>query len=145
MDFCEKLRALREERGISAEKLAEDIGAEVAAVAAWESGEITPDRETIGRVAEYFAVEESYFYEADDYAKKQKATHFPYYLGFMLCIAGFVCLIVWGLLMIAEPSYTFVYKDPSRFNFDKRVILLIACADLVLTGLVLLFRKPKRK
>ena len=148
MKFNEKLRSMRTAEGLTEETLADAIGVSAEKITGWENGESVPDEAERALIESYFNKENAESFkarEADDKngQKIKKTTYFTYYLGFALCLAGFICLIIWGIITLTEPTYTYVYTGAARFSFDNRVILLIACVDLVLTGLVLLFRKQK--
>ncbi len=56
MEFSEKLKELRQEKGISQAKLAEDIHISRSAVAKWENGLGLPNEESLRMLADYFGV-----------------------------------------------------------------------------------------
>lgn len=56
MEFSEKLKELRSEKGISQAKLAADIHISRSAVAKWENGLGLPSDESLKMLAEYFGV-----------------------------------------------------------------------------------------
>ena len=56
MEFSEKLKELRSEKGISQAKLAADIYISKSAVAKWENGLGLPSDESLKMLAEYFGV-----------------------------------------------------------------------------------------
>lgn len=56
MEFSEKLKELRSEKGISQAKLAADIHISRSAVAKWENGLGLPNDESLKLLAEYFCV-----------------------------------------------------------------------------------------
>ena len=56
MEFCDKLKELRAEKGISQTKLAADIHISRSAVAKWENGLGLPNDESLRMLAEYFDV-----------------------------------------------------------------------------------------
>jgi len=56
MEFSEKLKELRMQKGISQTKLAEDIHISRSAVAKWENGLGLPNDESLKMLAEYFNV-----------------------------------------------------------------------------------------
>lgn len=58
MSFAEKLKELRQEKGISQAKLAEEIFVSRSAVAKWENGLGLPNDESLKLLAEYFCVTE---------------------------------------------------------------------------------------
>jgi len=56
MEFCEKLKELRNAKGISQAKLAADIHISRSAVAKWENGLGLPNDESLKMLADYFGV-----------------------------------------------------------------------------------------
>lgn len=56
MEFSEKLRELRLQKGISQAKLAADIHISRSAVAKWENGLGLPSEESLKILAEYFNI-----------------------------------------------------------------------------------------
>ena len=58
MNFAEKLKELRQEKGISQAKLAEDIFISRSAIAKWENGLGIPNEDSLKLLAEYFNVSE---------------------------------------------------------------------------------------
>lgn len=56
MEFSSKLKELRQEKGISQAKLAEDIHISRSAVAKWENGLGLPGYESLKLLADYFGV-----------------------------------------------------------------------------------------
>ena len=56
MEFSEKLKELRSEKGISQAKLAADIHISRSAVAKWENGLGLPNDESLKLLADYFAI-----------------------------------------------------------------------------------------
>lgn len=60
MTFCEVLRALIEERGITQKKLAGDLCIAVSTMGGYVQGTSEPDFDTLKRIAEYFGVSSDY-------------------------------------------------------------------------------------
>lgn len=58
-EFKDKLKSLRESKGVSQAKLAEDIYVSRSAIAKWENGLGLPSEESVLRLCEYFGVERS--------------------------------------------------------------------------------------
>ena len=56
MEFCDKLKELRAEKGVSQTKLAADIHISRSAVAKWENGLGLPNDESLKLLSEYFSV-----------------------------------------------------------------------------------------
>ncbi len=61
MEFKDKLRALRQERQLSQQALADAIFISRSAVAKWENGLGLPDEASLQALCNYFGVSESYF------------------------------------------------------------------------------------
>ena len=64
--FAERLKLLRQEQNISAEKLAKEIGVSKMAISLWERDERTPSAEVIVLVAKYFKVSADYLCGLED-------------------------------------------------------------------------------
>ena len=60
MTFCEVLRALIEERGITQKKLAGDLCIAVSTMGGYVQGTSEPDFDTLKRIAAYFGVSSDY-------------------------------------------------------------------------------------
>lgn len=54
--FSQILKKLREQNGVSQQKLADTFGVTQQAVAKWESGKAEPDTETLKKLAKFFSV-----------------------------------------------------------------------------------------
>ena len=60
MEFRERLRELRERRGMTQKELAERLHISTAAMNMFETGKRTPSRETLENIADYFNVDIDY-------------------------------------------------------------------------------------
>ena len=58
---------------------------------------------------------------------------------------GFLCLIAWGVLMIANPGGADNLANSSMITIDGRGIILIVCVFLVALGVILLLKKRDRR
>ncbi|WP_027108397.1 helix-turn-helix domain-containing protein [Lacticigenium naphthae] len=56
MEFSEKLRSLRKEKGLSQEKLAERLTVTRQSVSKWESGQAFPEIEKLIKISDLFGV-----------------------------------------------------------------------------------------
>ena len=66
-------------------------------------------------------------------------------LGIVTCIAGIVCLIVWGLVSIFMPSTSSQISDSSMITIDGNGIFLIICLAAIIAGAVLLLKSTSNK
>ena len=58
--FAEKLKGLRQEKGVGQNKMAEDLGVSNASISYWETGKQIPSAEVIYKMAKYFNVSADY-------------------------------------------------------------------------------------
>ena len=58
--FCERLKELRKETGISQKELAVLLDTNNSSVCDWERGRTQPDLETVVKIAQYFHVSADY-------------------------------------------------------------------------------------
>lgn len=70
MTLAEKMKALRKERKITQEQLANGIGVERSSIGKYETG-TQPSTEIIGRIADYFGVSTDYLLGRTDTPKKK--------------------------------------------------------------------------
>lgn len=66
MNFADRLKTLREKRGLGREQLAERLGLSYHAIAKYETGKRSPDQETILKIADYFNVSVDYLLGRSD-------------------------------------------------------------------------------
>lgn len=62
----EKFENLRIEKGVSAYEIAKAIGVPSGMFTNWKAGRYTPKADKMQKIADYFGVPLSYFYDADD-------------------------------------------------------------------------------
>lgn len=60
MAFCDRLRALRERKGLTQVALADKLGVSKSAISMYERGERNPDFETLEIIADFFNVDMNY-------------------------------------------------------------------------------------
>lgn len=61
----ERLRKLREARGMSLRALAEEVGVSHMAIQHWEQGQATPHKKNVSVLARFFNVKPSYIYTGE--------------------------------------------------------------------------------
>ena len=64
--FAERLKELRQERGVSLETIAKAIGVSVIAVSRWENKKRIPNIESLVAIAKYFGVSTDYLVGMED-------------------------------------------------------------------------------
>ena len=151
MALSEKLYALRKERGLSQEQLAEGLKVSRQAISKWESGQSLPESDKLLALSEYFGVSLDYLLKED---REEKGTQAPApetaggekgLLGLVICIGGILCLILWGLLSILLPSSAPQLGQSSMLRIDGNGMFLIACVAAVIVGAVLLLKDKGKK
>lgn len=158
MAFSEKLYALRKQRGLSQEELAEALDVSRQAISKWESGRALPEAGKLLSVSEYFGVsldelmkedahtpqealrEEGHKEPAAEKNAPRKRT-----LGLILCIGGAVCMILLGLLSLLFPASSEELAASSAVRLDGRGILLGLCLLAMISGAVILFKHMSDK
>lgn len=152
MKLSEKLHSLRKKSGLSQEELAEKLDVSRQAISKWESGVSVPESEKLIVISSYFNVSVDYLLKdgiesptpKEPKAYESKSEAIIKYIGLALCILGFLFLVAWGIVMIANPSISDNVANSSAITIDGRGILLIICLILVATGVILLLKKRNR-
>ena len=150
MAFSEKLYELRKKSGLSQEELADKLGVSRQAVSKWESDKAFPESGTLIGISVFFDVSLDYLLKDDEPAAEAKAT-VPEYdrpvkdtgrnkriIGSVICIAGIVCLIVWGIVSVILPSMSEQIGESSAVTLDGNGIFLIISLAAVIAGAVML-------
>ena len=150
MAFSEKLYELRKKAGLSQEELADQLGVSRQAVSKWESDKAFPESGTLIGISVLFDVSLDYLLKDDEPAAETKAAvpeddcsvketgRNKRIIGTVICIAGIVCLIVWGIVSVILPSMSDKIGESSAITLDGNGIFLIVCLAAVITGAVLL-------
>lgn len=152
MKLSEKLHSLRKKSGLSQEELAEKLDVSRQAISKWESGVSVPESEKLIVISSYFNVSVDYLLKdeikspspREPKAYESKSEAIIKHIGLALCILGFIFLVAWGIVMIANPSISDNVANSSAITIDGRGILLIICLILVATGVILLLKKRNR-
>ena len=150
MKLSEKMYALRRKSGLSQEQLAEKLDVSRQAISKWESDSSIPESEKLILISRFFNVSVDYLIkdelteEATPPKAHRKEDIIVKYVGLALCILGFLCLVAWGIVMIANPSISDNLANSSVITIDGRGILLAVCTLLVALGVFLLLKKSGR-
>lgn len=143
--LSEKIYELRRKCGLSQEQLAEKIGVSRQAISKWEGGLSTPELDKLKALSEFFdiTVDELVSGKTDpaDSAKPNEPVQAGGRVGIGLCILGAVCLIVFGILMVVQPSAADKVSESSMITLNGSGILVILFVSLMAIGIFLIFRK----
>lgn len=123
MPFKDKLKALRAQKNITQEQLAEQLHVSRSLIAKWENGRGYPDDDTINAMADYFGVDKQYFVEDDEKVKAKT-----------LQIIGFAFLTALVLVLVASLfALSFLNSNlTTSFSTQYIVITLLGILLLVL-------------
>ena len=67
IQFSERIKLLRLEKGVGQNKMAEDLGLSNASISYWETGKQIPSAEVIFKMAVYFEVTADYLLGLNDW------------------------------------------------------------------------------
>lgn len=150
--LSEKLYELRKNRGLSQEQLAEKLNVSRQAVSKWESGTAFPETEKLIIISNYFGVSVDYLLkdvERDNpisAAGDKKVIENPHIkVGLLLCIAGTIAMIIWGVLLIFSPETNNQIDESSVLTIDGNGIFLIICVLAIVIGAILLLKRNKNQ
>ncbi len=153
--LSEKLYKLRKNSGLSQEQLAEQLNVSRQAISKWESGSAVPESEKLIAISNYFDVSVDYllkdsevdrFKIIDDKTgeEKIKDEKSGMMAGFIICIAGIVAMIIWGLVSIFSPERANQIGTSSFITIDGNGIFLILCVVAIIVGAILLLKSKKK-
>lgn len=146
--LSEKLYQLRKKSGLSQEQLSEQLNVSRQAISKWESGSAFPESEKLILISNYFGVSVDYLLkdEEDDLkmANNEAGKNPKMLAGLIICIAGIVSMILWGLFSILRPEASNQMSESSMITIDGNGIFLILCVVAVIAGAGLLLRSQKK-
>ena len=146
--LSEKLYKLRKNSGLSQEQLAEQLNVSRQAISKWEQGTAVPESEKLISISNYFGVTVDYLLKDDtedtmnttDEVVEEKPKMM---VGIVICIAGIVSMVIWGLLSIFRPETSNQLSDSSMITIDGNGIFLILCVVAIVVGASLLLKSKK--
>ena len=156
MALSEKLYTLRKKSGLSQEQLAEQLNVSRQAISKWESGTSSPESDKLIAISRYFNVSLDYLMKEDNDQSEdtlqteqkksaQVANRTQRSVGFIICIGGIICLIVWGLLSMLNPTASNQISESSMITIDGNGVFLFLCVIAIVVGAVLLLKGPGKK
>lgn len=146
--LSEKIYKLRKNSGLSQEQLAEQLNVSRQAISKWESGTAVPESEKLITISNYFGVSVDYLLKDEEEPVKPEngiSNENPGTIaGLVSCIAGIVCMILWGLISIFSPAASDRMSESSMITIDGNGIFLILCAMAVVVGAGLILKGKKK-
>lgn len=146
--LSEKLYKLRKNSGLSQEQLAEKLNVSRQAISKWESGTAVPESEKLVTISNYFGVSVDYLLKDEeekvigtDSSVEEKPKRIA---GIIICIAGIISMIIWGLLSIFSPETSDQMSESSMITIDGNGIFLILCVVAIVVGASLLLKSKKK-
>jgi len=146
--LSEKLYKLRKNSGLSQEQLAEQLNVSRQAISKWEQGTAIPESEKLISISNYFDVTVDYLLKEDTEdtvnTTAEVVEEKPKMMaGIVICIAGIVSMVIWGLLSIFRPETSKQLSDSSTLTIDGNGIFLILCVVAIVVGASLLLKTKK--
>ena len=156
MALSEKLYVLRKKSGLSQEQLAEQLNVSRQAISKWESGQSVPESDKLLAISSYFDVSLDYLLketeEHPDFSANhqddnslQRGNRSRFLFGIIICVAGIICLIIWGILSILNPTVSNQISQSSMIRIDGNGIFLLLCIAAIVIGAVLLIKDIAKK
>ena len=147
--LSEKLYKLRKNSGLSQEQLAEKLNVSRQAISKWESGTAVPESEKLVTISNYFGVSVDYLLKDDEEDKGKDTDSIveekpKMIAGIIICIAGIVSMVIWGLLSIFSPESSDQMGESSMITIDGNGIFLILCVVAIIVGAGLLLKSKKK-
>lgn len=149
MSLGETIYRLRTEKNLSQGEFAEMLEVSRRAISKWELGTAVPESEKLVAISNYFGVSVDYLLK-DDEEGKTKATDSEIeekpkmVAGIIICIAGIVSMVIWGLLSIFSPEASGQISGSSMVTIDGNGIFLILCVVAIIVGASLLLKSKKK-
>ena len=152
--LSEKIYLLRKKRGLSQEQLASELHVSRQAISKWESGSSMPESEKLIALSKYFQVsiddlikdEDQNTLEQELSSNVQKITlmsNKKILIGLIICVAGIVGLLLWGIAFIFSPTVSNQLSESSMIQIDGNGLLLIGCVITIVIGVIILLKGNK--
>ena len=147
--LSEKLYKLRKNSGLSQDQLAEQLNVSRQAISKWEQGTAVPESEKLITISNYFGVTVDYLLKEDTADTTNTTAESiegkpKMIAGIVICIAGIVSMVIWGLLSIFRPETSNQLSDSSMITIDGNGIFLILCVVAIVVGASLLLKGKKK-
>ena len=100
-------------------------------------------------ISNYFGVSVDYLLKDDEEDKGKDTDSIveekpKMIAGIIICIAGIVSMVIWGLLSIFSPESSDQIGESSMITIDGNGIFLILCVVAIIVGAGLLLKSKKK-
>jgi len=147
--LSEKIYKLRKNSGLSQEQLAEQLNVSRQAISKWESGTAVPESEKLITISNYFGVSVDYLLKDEEEQVKPTGSiteeNPKTIAGIIICIAGILSMVIWGLLSIFSPKASDQISESSMVTIDGNGIFLIVCVVAIVVGAGLLLKAKRNR
>lgn len=118
MEFKNRIKELREERGLSQQALADSIYISRSAIAKWENGLGLPSKESLRLLTEYFNIDEQKLIKELNYEKELVSRNIQInkmklwiLLSCALIVVLFVSIVILGYIYQTKEGNHLIYND----------------------------------
>lgn len=149
--LSENIYALRRKNGMSQEQLAERIGVSRQAISKWEGGLSTPELDKLRALSECFQVTIDELTNGPSPIATVENTEAESArptgrtgenkTGIGLCLLGAVCLILFGVLMVTQPSALQQMNESSVITLNGTGILILLSVLSMVIGIILILKR----
>lgn len=147
--LSEKIYTLRREKGWSQEQLAEKVGVSRQAISKWEGGLSTPELEKLKALCSCFDITLDELTggqgggreKAGEPRSPEGGKTGESRLGIVLCLAGALLLLLFGVLTVLFPASAEQLSQSSVVTLNGSGMFIALSVLLLAAGLVLILRK----
>lgn len=147
--LSEKIYTLRRSKGWSQEQLAEKLGVSRQSISKWEGGLSTPELEKLKALCECFQITLDELTGGQGEGREPAETERTperggageSRLGIVLCLAGVLLLLLFGVLTVLLPASAEQLSQSSAVTLDGSGMFIALAVLLLTAGLVLILRK----
>lgn len=141
--LADNIHALRRQRGLSQEQLAEALGVSRQAISKWENNTAVPELDRLQAMAVFFDVslDELTSNQPPSVQDRKSALPFLPKLGITLCLLGAAALLVLSAVMFFSPPSAEALNTSSTVTINGSGLAMLLSAAVMVLGLLLVLRK----
>lgn len=119
MEFKDRIKELRKEKGLTAEQVANEFGKSVSAVRTWEVGRTKPDADTLIGLSKYFGCTVDYLLGLSEFKSEEEADETE---QGMIALLDYVLSFKYGKNAIQELFFLMKYAVTHRDTYGTQVL-----------------------